>query len=227
MPPQKRGLHELPHRNGHHRALEWPGSGVRREHPRPGRQHPVGPAEQGHRGAPPSDPGQARAAQPGRERQGPYRPVDARGRGAERTAPAGWHRRRAHLGQHRPRTGDGGGDQGLQDDLRHARQDVVGEDQPAARVRRRGGHLPHQRRTGVGAVVLLGGGPDHPRGARGISAEPVLQSAKPGGALPTPPDRRSGGKPTAASRRSSPASAPGARSAASASTSRSRTRRFG
>ena len=96
----------------------------------------------------------------------------------------GRHHRRADLREHRPRPRDGGGDQGLQDDLRHARQDVGGEDQPPASVRRRGGDLPDQRRARVATVVLLGRRPADPRGARRVPAEPVLQPSQPRGALP-------------------------------------------
>ena len=91
-------------------------------------------------------------------------------------------------------------------------------------VRRRGHRLPDQRRSGRSAVVLLRLVAPRAGGAELVEGEPVRQPVEHRGALRADRRRRSGNRPTGASRTSSSASAPAARSAASGATSRSATR---
>jgi cystathionine beta-synthase len=68
--------------------------------------------------------------------------------------------------QHRHGARDGGGRARLQLRLRHARQDVAGEDRIAQGVRRQGRHLPDGGRARGPALLLLGL-PPHRRGDAG------------------------------------------------------------
>ena len=83
-------------------------------------------------------------------------------------------------------------------------------------VRRRSHRLPDQRRSRGSAVVLLGVVAARAGDAELLEGEPVRQPVEHRGALRADRARRSGSRPTAASRTSSSASAPAARSAASA-----------
>ena len=76
------------------------------------------------------------------------------------------------------------GAEGLPRDRGDARQDVEGEDRPAARLRRRGRGRAHRGAAGVARVLLPRGRPAH-RGDPGrVPAEPVPQPGEPRGALP-------------------------------------------
>ena len=73
---------------------------------------------------------------PGRVDQGPHRAVDDRGRRKARPSQARRHHRRADLGQHRHRPGDGGRRQGLQAGAGDARQHEHRAPPPDAGLRR-------------------------------------------------------------------------------------------
>ena len=155
-------------------------------------------------GAPAADPREARDAQPGRLGEGPDRAADDRGGRAGRAAQAGRDDHRADVGQHRPRPRDRRGAQGLPLHLRHGRQAVGREAGAAARVRRRGRPVPDQRRPRVARELLLGRRAARPRHPGRLQARPVLEPGEPGGARARRPDPRSGGRPRAGSRTSSP-----------------------
>ena len=122
---------------------------------------------------------------------------DDRGRRARRAAAPGRHARRADVGQHRHGPGDGRAAEGLPRDRGHARQDVQGEDRPAARLRRRGRRLPDQRRARVARVLLLGLGPAG-RGDPRARSSPTSTSTRPTRRPTTSPRaRRSGSRPGA------------------------------
>ena len=108
--------------------------------------------------------------------------------------------------------------------LRHARQDVAGEDRGAARVRRRGRHLPDRRRA-RGSAQLLRGRQAHRAGDAGrVPREPVPQPGQPGGALPLDGARDLGADRRRDRRVRAPAWARAAPSRAAAATSRRRSR---
>ena len=77
--------------------------------------------------------GEARDDEPGRQRQRSSRGRDDRRRRARRPAEAGWHHRRAHIGQHRRRPRDRRRAAGLQVRVRHDRQGRAREDRVSAR----------------------------------------------------------------------------------------------
>ena len=93
------------------------------------------------------------------------------------------HDRRADLRQHRHRARDRRAAQGLPRDRRDARQDVPGEDRPAARLRRRGRARADRRPAGLAAVLLPGRRPADGRDPGRVPAQPVLQPGQPGGPL--------------------------------------------
>ena len=100
--------------------------------------------------------------------------------------------------------------------LRDERQDERREDRAAALVRRRGRRVPDRGAARGSALATT----RPPNGScarrRRVPPRPVLEPGQPARARTRRPARRSGGRPTAASRTSSPASAPAARSPASA-----------
>ena len=147
--------------------------------------------------------------------QGPDGGPDDRGRRALRRAQARRHDHRRHVRQHRHGARDRGRDQGLQVHLHDDRQAVEGEGRRAQGVWRRRHRLPDQRRARGPALVLLGVVAPREGSAELVEGEPVRQPVELGRALRADRSRRSGTRPTGASRTSSSASAPAARSAAS------------
>ena len=166
---------------------------------------------------------QARDAQPRRQRQGPPGRRHDRRRRARRTAAAGRHHRRAHVGQHRCRPRHRRRAARLPLRLRDARQGERGEDLVAARVRRRGRGVPDRGAARASRLLLLRLRSAHARDPRRVQARPVLEPRQPARSTSGRPDPRSGGRPTGASRISSPASAPAAPSPASPAISSRRT----
>ena len=164
--------------------------------------------------------GQGRVPQPRRQREGPHRAADDRGRRGVGRAEARRHDRRADLRQHRRRAGDGRPAQGLPVRLRLPGQGQRGQAQRAAGVRRRGRGLPDRGRPGAPRLLLQRLRP----AGRARSTAPGSPTSTPTrttrGRTTRPPARRSGSRPTAGSPTSSRASAPAARSAAPAATSR-------
>ena len=116
---------------------------------------------------------------------------------------AGRHDRRADLGQHRGRAGDGRAGQGLQVRVRLPRQGQRGQAQRAGGVRRRGRGLPDRRGAGAPGLLLQRLGP---AGLRETGA-PGSPTSTPTSTTPAPttrpPGRRSGSRPTAGSPTSS------------------------
>ena len=99
------------------------------------------------------------------------------------------------------------------------------EGRAAAGVRRRGRRVPGRRRRPSDPHSYYSTAERLVAGDAGrVPPEPVLQPGQPARRTSGRPARRSGARPRAASRTSSPASAPAARSPASAATSRRRTR---
>ena len=136
---------------------------------------------------------------------------------------SGRHDHRADQRQHRHRARDGGIAQGLPRDRGHARQDVQGEDRPAARVRRRGRRRAHRGAARLARVVLPRGRSADRGDPRRVPAQPVPQPANPEAHyLTTGPElwRQSGGQITHLVAGVGPA----ARSPASGATCASRTR---
>ena len=129
------------------------------------------------------DPGEARVPEPGRVEQGPDRPGDDRGGRARRKAASRRHDRRADVRQHRRRSGDRGGAEGLPLHLRDAGQDEPGEDLDAARLRRRGRDHADGGRARFARVVLLGLVAARRGDPRRVQARPVLEHVEPRGAL--------------------------------------------
>ena len=116
--------------------------------------------------------------QPRRVGEGPHRLADDRGgRGLRRPA-ARRHDRRADLGQHRRRAGDGRPGQGLQVRLRLPRQGQRGQAQRAQGLRRRGRGLPDGGRARAPRLLLQRLRPPG-QPARRLEARPVLQPAQP------------------------------------------------
>ena len=83
-------------------------------------------------------------------------------------------------------------------------------------LRRRGRGVPDRGAARAPRLVLLGRRPAHARDARRVPARPVLEPARTRPSTSARPGPRSGARPTAGSRTSSPASAPAAPSPASA-----------
>ena len=183
------------------------------------------PALAPRRGPDPRARREGRGAQPGRVDQGPRGARADRGGGARRPPQARRHDHRADQRQHRHRPRHGGIAEGLSSDRGDARQDVQGEDRPAARVRRRGGRRAHRGAARLPRVVLPRGRPADRRDPRRVPAEPVPQPRQPGGRTTSPPAPSCGASRAARSPIWWPASAPGARSPASGATCASRTPR--
>ena len=120
--------------------------------------------------------------------------------------------------QHRHRPRDRRAPEGLPRHRRHAGQDVEGEDRPPARLRRRGRRRADRRRARLAPVLLPRRRPPDRGDPRRLPAQPVPQPGQPADALRARPARRSGSRPAAASRTSSSASAPAARSPAPGAT---------
>ena len=148
-----------------------------------GRRHAARPARQGRTRCAADRPRQARDAEPWRERQGPDRAADDRGGRTRGPPQARRNDRRAHLRQHGTRARDRGRAPRVPVHLRDARQDEPGEDLAPARVRRRGGDLPHRRPAGVPRVLLPRRGPSGRGDPRRVPAQPVLQPGEPGRSL--------------------------------------------
>ena len=147
-----------------------------RPHPRDHRRHADGPPQPDHpRRRESRRPGQAGDLQSGQLDQGPHGGQDDRGCRARRTAEAGRHDHRRDLGQHRDGPGDRRRRQGLPLHLHDHRQAVEGEDRRAEGVRRRGDHLPDQRRSRGSAVLLLGLVAAGDGDSRRLEGEPVRQ----------------------------------------------------
>jgi hypothetical protein len=149
-----------------------------RDHPRRGGQHAHRPAQPRHGGAEGRDLREGRVPQPRRLPQGPDGRGDrqaGRGRGAQ----AGRHDHRGDQRQHGGLAGADLGDQGLQDHLRDARQDVAGEDLAPARVRLEGRRLPHGGRARGPTELLLGIEAPRPGDAELVLRQPVPQPREP------------------------------------------------
>ena len=123
--------------------------------------------------------GQGRAVQPGWQRQGPSRRRHDRRRRARRPAAARWCDRRAHVGQHRCGSRHRRRAARLLVHLRDVRQDEQREGVAAARVRRRGGGVPHRGAARAPRLLLLRRGSLDPRDAGRVPARPVLQPRQP------------------------------------------------
>ena len=185
----------------------------------PGGEHPAGPAAVGHQGARQLHGArQGGVPQPGRLGQGPHRAADDSGRRGVGRAQARRHDRGAHLGQHRRRAGDCRGRARLPVRLRLPRQGGPGQDQRAARVRRRGRGLPGHGGARSSRLLLQRRAPAGGRDTRRLAARPVREPGEPGLALRLAPARRSGSRPTGPSPTSWRGSAPAERSPAPAGT---------
>ena len=120
-----------------------------------------------------------------------------RRRRAARPAQAGRHHRRGDQRQHRRGAGAGRGHPRLQVRLRHARQDVAGEDRDAARVRRaRSSSARPPSSPTIRAATTRSRKRIADETPNCVLREPVPQPGQPRGALPVDRRPRSGSRPS-------------------------------
>ena len=99
---------------------------------------------------------------------------------ASGAAAAGRHDRGAHVGQHRSGAGDRRRRTRLPVRLRLPGQGGAGQDQRAARLRRRGGGLSRHGRARPSGLLLQRRAPDGGRDTRRLAARPVREPGEPG-----------------------------------------------
>ena len=160
---------------GHEREPQQPLDDRQRGRPRGPYAH--GRADPPGAGMPRRAAGQARGAQPRREREGPDRRGDdrrRRGRGTDRARPH--DDRGGHVGQHRNRAGLRVRGARVRARADHAPGDEPRAGGPAQAVRRRGAHHRVDGRHGRGGA---GGPADRRRAGRRLHLRPVLQPGQP------------------------------------------------